>query len=192
MTKEDEMKVTKEQQRVRVGQAGPSRPVTLIWDNFSPHTDQSIVDLCASHNIQCFPLSPRCTSKYQPLDVNFNGPKKRALTEHFGKWHINTLLALRQAGKPIRDVLPRTAAMKREFIAKLVVGVHALFLNRRQTILEAWKKSNLQFSKEEFNSTHTENDISVDLGLVSTLEQLLTHWMKLLVKRILMVHHFSI
>src|SRR6185437_8208268 len=53
----------------------------LIWDNFSAHLNVDVVSLLEQNRIKVFPMPPRCTSKYQPLDVNFNGPEKKLLQD---------------------------------------------------------------------------------------------------------------
>jgi hypothetical protein len=60
------------------------RWAVLIWDNFSAHADAAVSAYLTDHRVKSIFLPPRCTSKYQPLDVLINGVEKRLLTQLFG------------------------------------------------------------------------------------------------------------
>jgi len=54
--------------------------------NFKLLVPQSVVATFKNYNIKCLPLTAGCTEKYQPLDVNFNGREKTALTQRLQVW----------------------------------------------------------------------------------------------------------
>jgi hypothetical protein len=152
-----------EQRRTRVASGGStearenSRWAVLIWDNFSPHGDDPVIAYLTAHRVRSLFLPPRCTSLYQPLDVLINGAEKRLLTKHFSEWHFKALDVARRSQNPNYNVLPRTAASKRAFIATLVAGVHRMMAGRTVLIKTAWHKSTV------LQSDH--NAMDVDLNL---------------------------
>ena len=111
----------------------------LIWDNFSAHKGESVERLLREHRIEPFFLPPRCTSKYQPLDVLFNGYEKRRLSAHFDEWHVQYIEQIADGGPPI----PTRTDSKRKLIATLVRGVHEEMIQRPQLVLNSWTKSQL-------------------------------------------------
>ena len=122
-----------------------SQKALLIWDNFKPHLAQSVVDKLAEHNIISVTLPPRCTSKYQPLDVNFNGHEKATLSRNFNEWLWQETTRRMDRGEEYFDVLPNTAAKRRSFIATLIKGTHLEMQNRRLMLLKAWRMAGLAF-----------------------------------------------
>jgi hypothetical protein len=118
----------------------------LIWDGFAPHKRQPVVDLLLAHRIKPFVLPPNCTSAYQPLDRNFNGPEKVLLTNHFSTWLATEFKRFSELGRDVLNVIPAQSSLKRAFIAKLVAGVHEVLTKRQEMILNAWRISQLDFS----------------------------------------------
>lgn len=129
-------------------------PAVLIWDNFSPHRAQTVLDLLAAHNVHALNLPANCTSLYQPLDVNFNGPEKVALTKTFDEW-INRRIT--QANFPVRDlvsILPRSAGQRRRDIAGLIATVHAQMKFKTMMVLNAWRAANFEFPDHSVAEVH--------------------------------------
>ena len=120
-----------------------SRWATLIWDNFSAHADDQVKQLLESHRIKSFFLPPNCTSKYQVLDVLFNGYEKVLLKTHFSEWHFRTLEQAMSSNPDAINVLPWSAAKKRTLIATLIRGVHEILEQKAALILKAWDLTKL-------------------------------------------------
>lgn len=132
----------------RTAETEESRWAVLVWDNFSPHLDAEVTRTLLANHIKPFPLPPRCTSKAQPLDVNFNGPEKRHLTQCFIRWHRERFSELYQPGCLPPDVLPKTAAGKRALIALLVLQVHMIMQGLAHMIRKAWRLAGYVFYLE--------------------------------------------
>lgn len=137
----------------------------LIWDNFSAHLDADVCACLESNRIKSFPLPPNCTSKYQPLDVMFNGLEKQLLISHFSEWHYRMLSTSISSNSSNFDVIPKEAAKKRSLIATLVRGVHQIMALRPSRIAHSWIKSTLFDGPSDTNQTNntTEDDINRDL-----------------------------
>lgn len=129
----------------------------LIWDNFSAHLDADVNACLDANRIKSFPLPPNCTSRYQPLDVMFNGLEKQLLISHFSEWHYRMLSASIAANSSNIDVIPKQVAKKRSLIATLVRGVHEIMALRPSRIAHSWIKSTLFDGPLEINHS---NDIT--------------------------------
>lgn len=115
----------------------------LIWDGHATHMHADVVQLLRNHGIYSEVLPPNCTSRYQPLDVLFNGLEKRYLVDNFSEWHHRTFMAAIERDPETLDVIPTRAAAKRSLIATLIRGVHEKMEKMTNLILTAWAKSEL-------------------------------------------------
>jgi hypothetical protein len=152
-----------------------ARWALLIWDNFSAHADASVSRHLSTNRIHSLFLPPRCTSQSQPLDVLINGAEKRLLSRHFTGWHFKALDTARRSSKPDYNVLPRTSASKRAFIATLIAGVHRIMAGRSLLIRTAWFKSTLlapTTSAMDVDLDFTEGEtIALDSDLLADMAQ---------------------
>lgn len=115
----------------------------LIWDNFSAHQNELVTALLTSNCIKPMYLPPKCTSKYQPLDVLVNGVDKGLIKKHFGQWHFQQALLKSTPQQPCLDALPKTAHGKRRLIAQIIRQVHNIMTGRRDLIMRAWACADL-------------------------------------------------
>lgn len=125
------------------------RWAVLIWDNFSSHLNDSVIQCLIENRVKSLPLPPRCTSKYQPLDVLINGAEKRYITSHFSEWYFQALVAAAKQNPPRYDVLPVSSGAKRKFIATLIAAVHSTMAGRTMFLRTAWLKSTLLDTLQE-------------------------------------------
>jgi hypothetical protein len=113
----------------------------LIWDGHSTHSDELVLRELSRADIISVVLPPNCTSKYQPLDVLFNGLEKRYLTDHFSEWHSQAFLTAVRQDESILDVIPTQAWKKRSLIATLVRAVHEKMQKRPDLVSKALGRS---------------------------------------------------
>ena len=115
----------------------------LIWNNFSAHLDADVTNELEQNRIKCFPLPPNCTSKYQPLDVLFNGLEKRMLRDNFSEWHFQALNRALKMDNQAVNVIPKSASMKRTLIATLIRGTHDAMAMKTAMIVNCWSTAGL-------------------------------------------------
>jgi hypothetical protein len=145
----------------------------LVWDNFSAHLDPEVTLYLNENRIKSLLLPPNCTSRYQPLDVLINGAEKRLITKHFSEWYFQALSAASKENPPRYNVLPKSSACKRRFIATLIAGVHNTMAGRTIFIRAAWLKSTLLHALAEYMDVNDpvvehEDDI-IQRSIVSAL-----------------------
>jgi hypothetical protein len=84
----------------------------MVWDNHSTHVVSSVEQELQCNHIHSFLLPSKCTSKYRPLDVLFNGLEKRYLMDHFAEWHYRALTAALLVDPQAVDVIPTRISQK--------------------------------------------------------------------------------
>jgi hypothetical protein len=146
-----------------------NRWAILVWDNFSAHLDDSVIQYLTENRIKSLPLPPRCTSKYQPLDVLVNGAEKRYLTQHFSEWYFQALSAAAKQDPPQFEVLPTSSASKRKFIATMIAGVHRSMAGRSVFLRQAWLKSTLLDGLHQASFDDDQLDESTDIPIQNDL-----------------------
>ena len=66
--------------------SSPEKPVLLIFDNHSSHTDYNVVKFAKENGIILLTFPPHCSHALQPLDVTVFGPFKDALAKSHNEW----------------------------------------------------------------------------------------------------------
>lgn len=153
--------------------SGLDRQALLIWDGHSTHTDDAVLEKLNSHRIFSRVLPPNCTSKYQPLDVLFNGMEKRYLVDHFADWHAKSFAAALERDPDVLDVLPTKSSSKRRLIAALIRAVHEMMSTKQHLITTAWRKSTLLDDLPDGDDSEWEQ-----IGLDSTISDVLSEVMQ--------------
>ncbi|MDE2342960.1 MAG: hypothetical protein KGL63_06130, partial [Betaproteobacteria bacterium] len=137
----------------------------LIWDNHSSHLNTEVLALCSSNYVKVFALPPRCTSKYQPLDVLFNGYEKYLLREAYTEWHVKYLESIPDDG----PLIPTQTCVKRRFIATLIRGVHNTLSGRALLIRKSWQLAKLFHEPEMVEEIENVRDINIEDTLVDEM-----------------------
>jgi hypothetical protein len=147
-------------------------PAVLVWDNHSTHIVSSVEQELKANHIHSFLLPSKCTSKYQPLDVLFNGLEKRYLIDHFAEWHYRALTAALVTDPQAVDVIPTRIGPKRVLIAALVRAVHEKMRNRPDLVVKAWAKSTLLEGPDDPEEANFELE-SVDSSIINAIEDMM-------------------
>ncbi|OWY97196.1 hypothetical protein PHMEG_00032334, partial [Phytophthora megakarya] len=88
----------------------PLEPVLLLWDDFSGHWTEEVVQYAASINVFLMKVPPNATAVCQPADVAWNRPLKQKLR---GYWveRLRQQLKTKQDGVPFKLDPPDRAAI---------------------------------------------------------------------------------
>jgi hypothetical protein len=145
----------------------------LIWDNFSAHHNDLVSAELEKFHIKSFFLPPNCTSVGQPLDVNFNGPEKMSLKQHFTRWYSKEHARRKVAGSCTKTILPTSMIRKRRLIAIMVRRVHELMENMTSMMIKAWKKAGLDVvGTMDLDDTDEVDRVPIDDILVEEMLEL--------------------
>ncbi len=73
--------------------------VLLILDNHTTHKDDAFLQILRENGFIIHYLPANCTSKLQPLDLSFNAPLKRCMTDEFIAYQLGIFRDQLEASK---------------------------------------------------------------------------------------------